>query len=375
MRRRNARTRGEGRIGRLLLGLAIGACAAGAAARPTATDSPTGAQPQVVFDVYAPLARPRELLPRMLSPLSAEAIGRYLAASRRQVDDEALDLPKARFVLHVPPGPPPPGGYAVLVFVPPWEDARLPPGWGPILDRHGVIFVTAAGAGNDDNVLTRRAPLALIALENVARRYPMDARRVWVGGFSGGSRVALRLALDFPDLFTGAMLNAGSDPIGVEPAVPPSPALMRRFQTESRIVYATGRDDQAAQTMDSASRASLKHWCVQNVAVADDLLSGHSAARPATLDRALDALARPAAPESAGLGACRADREAETRAGLAAAKALLAAGDRAGARRRLLALDASAGGMAGPELVALADACGCGLLDLKTRGLPKAAKP
>lgn len=57
----------------------------------------------------------------------------------------------------------PPHGFALLVFVPPWQDARLPPEWAKVLDRYGAIFVSAARSGNDENVLGRREPLALLA--------------------------------------------------------------------------------------------------------------------------------------------------------------------------------------------------------------------
>ena len=57
-------------------------------------------------------------------------------------------------------------------------------------------------------------PLALLAYENIRRSHTLDANRVYVGGMSGGSRVALRVALAYPDVFRGALLNAGSDPIG-----------------------------------------------------------------------------------------------------------------------------------------------------------------
>src|SRR5208282_4778992 len=55
---------------------------------------------------------------------------------------------------------------------------------------------------------------ALLAAQNIMHRYTVNPDRVYVAGFSGGSRVAMRLALGYPDLFRGALLNAGSDPIG-----------------------------------------------------------------------------------------------------------------------------------------------------------------
>ena len=92
--------------------------------------------------------------------------------------------------------------------------------------------------------LTRRAPLALLAAYNLMSRYPVDAQKVYVGGFSGGARIALRLALAYPDLFHGALLNAGSDPLGM-PGRPHrrSPQLLQQFQESTRLVYVTGEHD------------------------------------------------------------------------------------------------------------------------------------
>jgi len=90
----------------------------------------------------------------------------------------------------------------------------LPQEWVSVLDRYGVIFVSAARSGNDESVSGRREPLALLAAHNIMKEHPVDPEHIYVAGFSGGSRIALRLALGYPDLFHGAILNAGSDSIG-----------------------------------------------------------------------------------------------------------------------------------------------------------------
>ncbi len=173
----------------------------------------TGLQNDVVFSDYSPLSGSAELLHRFLSPLNAMRAGKRLAHSAVALRDQPIDLTQERFTVYVPSHPPT-EGYGLLVFVPPWENAMLPRGWAATLDRHGVIFVSAANSGNEANILDRREPLALLAAHNIMQRFHVDPARIYVGGFSGGSRVALRLALEFPDVFRGAFLNAGSDPIG-----------------------------------------------------------------------------------------------------------------------------------------------------------------
>jgi pimeloyl-ACP methyl ester carboxylesterase len=78
-----------------------------------------------------------------------------------------------------------------------------------------------------------------------------------VGGFSGGARVALRIALGYPDVFRGAILNAGSDPIGDSATPLPPRELFAGFQEEARLIYITGEKD-PRWAMDLDSMASMR---------------------------------------------------------------------------------------------------------------------
>jgi dienelactone hydrolase len=321
---------------------------------------PSGLIADVTFTGYPASARSPEILRRMLSPLAQEIIRRRLAASRTSVAEEALDPSAARFVVYVPPKAPP-AGYGLLVFVPPWKEARLPSGWDAALDRRGVIYVSAAGSGNAANVFTRRVPLALVAAEEMRRRYGVDPARVYIGGFSGGARTALRIALAYPDLFDGALLNAGSDPIG-ESADPLPPAdLFARFQTSTSVVFASGEADALAVATDMSSAAAMRKLCAFRSQRVVTPGVGHDVASPTVLARALDALEHPAPVDPARLESCRAaltHRVADDADGVAA---LIAAGRRDAARRKIVALDAAFGGLAASRIVGLAEACGCGI--------------
>ncbi len=59
--------------------------------------------------------------------------------------------------------------------------------------------------------------------------------------------IALRLAIGYPDLFRGAILNAGSDSLGDASAEPPIPLppreLFYQFQSGTRLIYITGERD------------------------------------------------------------------------------------------------------------------------------------
>ena len=223
-----------------------------------------------------------ELLRRLLSPLNALQVSKKLAHSAVALRDQAIDLTQERFTVYVPPQPPA-RGYGVLVFVPPWENAMLPRGWAAILDRHGIIFVSAANSGNEANVLDRREPLALLGVHNIMQRFRVDSERIYIGGYSGGSRVAMRLALAYPDVFRGAFLNAGSDPIGDAQTPLPPPEIFSRFQETTRLVYISGQNDAANVDKDAASTRSMLEWCVFDWYAERSAWTGHEVAGPACL--------------------------------------------------------------------------------------------
>lgn len=302
------------------------ACAAGAAAGGTL-------QRDLVFEHASPLARPEAVLDRMTTPL-------------REPDPwPALDLAAERFEMFVPEGAPPDTGFGLIVFVPPWEGQGLPAEWLPVLQRHGHVVATAERSGNAQEVGARRIPLALTAFENARRRYRIDPARVYAAGFSGGSRVALRIALAYPDVFRGALLNAGSDLIGTLDVPLPEPTLFDRFERGSRLVYVTGTRDASALAADRASRGSARDLCIPNTTVLTVAGGRHEPVDGPAFERALDALEAPLA-DGAGEAECRARRTRAIAREAAAIAALVDAARHEQARRRLLAFDARWGGLA-----------------------------
>jgi hypothetical protein len=132
------------------------------AALVTLAAAPPAPQPTTTFTDYTPLASNPELARRLLTPLTAARLPQLLAAAGKGLRDQPVELAQERFTLHVPPSRPP-GGYGLMVFVAPWGEAGLPPEWGPVLDRAGIIFVSAVKSGNDQSPLGRREPQATMA--------------------------------------------------------------------------------------------------------------------------------------------------------------------------------------------------------------------
>jgi len=296
------------------------ASAADAAATP-------GLHRDVRFDDYPDFAAPAAVAARLLGPRSYREYRTRAIAAGERPQAQFFDLAAERFAVYVPKRKPA-GGFAVVVFIPPWNEAALPPGWGSVLDDYGAIFVTAARSGNPESVHLRRIPLALAAAWNVAAKYEVDRSRIYVAGFSGGSRAAERMALEFPDLFSGAMLNAGADPIGGPQTPIPHAALLGRFQAASRLVFVTGERDEMGVAMDATARSSLRDWCVAHVRQITMLHVGHQAATPEALDEAMRALGNDAedARAMARSQRCRAELARRLAAEVARLRALQASG-------------------------------------------------
>lgn len=308
----------------------------------------TGEQHDVVFTDYSPLSRSSELVRRLLSPLNAWRVSQSAMRPGHALREQPLDLAHEQFTVHVPAHAAP-GGYALLVFVPPWPQASVPSAWTTTLDRHGMIYVSAVNSGNDADVLDRRVPLALLAAWNIMQRYPVDPQRIYIGGFSGGSRVAERIALGYPDLFHGALLIAGSDPIGTTQMSLPSATLFRQFQDATRLVYLTGQNDADHLDMDSHSQQSMHDWCVFHVDTVAAPWTAHALPGPAPLSQALDLLDKPVQTDPDKLAPCREGIDKALNARLQKAEALLAGGEPAAAETLLDGIDAYYGGLAAPR--------------------------
>src|SRR5262249_37992314 len=282
----------------------------------------------VVFDRSTPLSRSVEIARRTLPPLTFLAVEHKLLADKTKLSEQPVDLSKEKFSIYIPPGPPPPAGYGLLVFIPPWNDPTHPRIWRPPLDPRGIVFVAADTSGNEMSILERRLPLALLAVENVRARYRIDPNRVYVGGLSGGSRAAEIAALAYPDVFRGALLNAGSEPIDGTGGMYKPPAELYPSFERTRLVYITGDQDEGNLTQDQISQESMHEWCVFDVKVEIALGLAHQSLDAPSLDRALKALEEPRSVDSKELASCNARIQRELAAQLRDAEAAIARADR-----------------------------------------------
>lgn len=144
--------------------------------------------------------------------------------------------------------------YGLLVWINPGPNGRVPERYLDVLDEHKLIAVGANNSGNHREVWSRMG-LAIDAAHNMKARYRIDARRVYVGGVSGGGRTSSHLGIGFPDVFRGGYYLIGvnyyrtlpseKDPTGVwrQRFMKPTKELLRLAKERSRHVLLTGDTD------------------------------------------------------------------------------------------------------------------------------------
>jgi pimeloyl-ACP methyl ester carboxylesterase len=298
----------------------------------------------VAFDAPAPYADRAVIAERMLHRFQFERARAHAVDAGRPFAGAALDPRAERWELIAPDDCRAEAPCGVLVWVHPWDDARAPRDWARVLRAARVIYVGALRSGNDRPVLDRRVPLALHGLAGVRARYATDPARTWIGGFSGGGRVASRLAIAYPDQFAGGIFVATSDGPGTGDAPLPAEPLLAALR-RGRYWLSVGDADPENH---SISRDAAKHFrrvCALDATLVLQTGWGHRTLDGRRLGHALRHLDAASAIASADRARCEAAASAEADNALAEVRALLAAGDRAAARRALLDAHRAWGGL------------------------------
>jgi poly(3-hydroxybutyrate) depolymerase len=139
---------------------------------------------------------------------------------------------KVTLRVRVPPGN---GPHGVLVFVHPGNGAAPMPGWADVLDRRNLAYAAAEGFGNDKPG-NQRALVALLALTHLSRTQQIDPARRYIGGMSGGGKMASQVLSRFSAFFDGALCIVGAEYVEPKGGFPPE---MRA----KRVVFMTGDRD------------------------------------------------------------------------------------------------------------------------------------
>jgi pimeloyl-ACP methyl ester carboxylesterase len=120
------------------------------------------------------------------------------------------DSTKQQYDLFVPPDYNPQQSYPVVLFISPSTSPAGWQGWEPVCKEQGVIFASPYDAGNNTMPGQKRFRIVLDVLDDIRRNYNTDPDRTYICGFSGGGRVAARIAFGLPEYFGGVVCVGAS---------------------------------------------------------------------------------------------------------------------------------------------------------------------
>jgi hypothetical protein len=154
-------------------------------------------------------------------PIPGESATIQFAESPPQIEPEQLklrmsskempgpyDVTKETFEIIVPKGYKATEPHGLFIWISASAEPRIPKEWEPVLAERKLIFIGARNSGNPRDIFDRMR-MAVDANFNLRKLYNVDGRRVYVSGFSGGSRVASMLGVCFGEMFSGTVCFMG----------------------------------------------------------------------------------------------------------------------------------------------------------------------
>jgi hypothetical protein len=196
--------------------------------------------------------------------------------------------------------------WGVLIWISPSDDPGIPEEWVREVTEHHLLFAAARRSGNARHPLDR-IRLALDATCNMCRQYKIDRSRIYVGGFSGGSRIASMLGVAYADIFTGTLCCSGVNfytdvPAGGGKYYPgtfvPDPGVLLQAKRKGRFVLLTGEHDENRENTERVSTKGFKSEGFRNVLYLEIAGLRHEMPTATDLGTALDFLAgKPARSE------------------------------------------------------------------------------
>ncbi|MEE9391415.1 MAG: hypothetical protein V3W41_02810 [Planctomycetota bacterium] len=117
-------------------------------------------------------------------------------------------IKECSYVAYVPKSYDAKNPAGIMVWVPVGVEGGFPSEWIKVLEKRNLIGISANRSGND-RLIWYRVALAIDAAFNLKKSYSIDDERVYVAGYSGGGRVASRVAMHYPGIFHGGIYNGG----------------------------------------------------------------------------------------------------------------------------------------------------------------------
>ncbi len=163
------------------------------------------------------------------------------AVSNRSVKDAPAEWLKdyestdQRYSLYLPPAKPN-EALPLVIFVPASPTPIAWNFWKSFFQRRGIAYAEPFKAGNKCPGI-QRMRIVLDVLDDVRRRANIDPDRTYIGGYSGGGRVACAIAFALPECFGGVVpACAGGD-------LRPESYLRQRVKDRLSVALLTGETD------------------------------------------------------------------------------------------------------------------------------------
>jgi predicted esterase len=195
--------------------------------------------------------------------------------------------------------------WGLLVWISAENEAHVPDDIAAEAGSHRVLVVSPYQSGNNRHPLDRFR-LALDAVCGMCRDYHVDRGRIYVSGFSGGSRMASMLGVAYGDLFSGTLCICGVNfyravrsPEGEEFPVTyvPQPGPLARAKQLGRFVMITGETDPNRRSTRLLVEKGFKQESFRNITLQDVPRMGHAVPGRKEIQQAFDFLADRAGPK------------------------------------------------------------------------------
>lgn len=118
--------------------------------------------------------------------------------------DDKYDSTEQRFELYVPERYSATESWPLVVFISPGNRAMGSKEWGAACRKLGILFASPHQAGNTCPG-PRRTRIVMDVLGEIRSKYNIDPDRTYIGGFSGGGRVACMIGFALPEYFGGVI--------------------------------------------------------------------------------------------------------------------------------------------------------------------------
>jgi len=190
-----------------------------------------------LLTAFINIASAQEIAPRLGEYTATSTVLELLGTEAARPFSEKIPIDQPiTWEIFVPGNYDPAKPAGVLVFINSRDSGKIEQEWKAVMENTNLIYIGANESGNQIDV-PKRVAYAVLAPRVIINSYEVDLERIYVSGFSGGSRVASMVATEYNRVIKGAIYNSGANFWG-EAALPRYKEMVNH-----RYVFITGTED------------------------------------------------------------------------------------------------------------------------------------